>query len=71
MDKSTETKYIKEEIEKCEIDKKVNTIYFGGGTPSILEAKDIEEILRIAIITNTLLKVSIYSFLHYIYIFVY
>lgn len=37
---------IAKEIENCKIVKKVNTIYIGGGTPSILPAEYIEQILE-------------------------
>lgn len=34
------------EIENAKIDKKITTIYFGGGTPSLIPAEEIERILR-------------------------
>lgn len=37
---------IKKEIEFYESDESTDTIYFGGGTPSILEIKDLSEILE-------------------------
>ena len=37
---------LKQEIEKAKIEnKKITTIYFGGGTPSAIDAKYIQEIL--------------------------
>lgn len=43
-------KSLKQEIEKCEINREeycINTIYFGGGTPSYIESKNVIEILEI------------------------
>lgn len=48
-DKSIKERYVDallKEIENCEIDKKITTIYFGGGTPSLLPAEAIERILE-------------------------
>ena len=35
------------EIEDCKLNKRVSTIYFGGGTPSIISEKNIEKVLKI------------------------
>lgn len=48
-DESIKENYVQailKEIENCQIKKKVSTIYIGGGTPSILPAKSIQEILE-------------------------
>lgn len=47
-DETIKEKYIEvllQEIEQCGIQKQVSTIYFGGGTPSVLPAEEIEKIL--------------------------
>lgn len=47
-DETIKEKYVQavlQEIEQCEISKKVTTIYFGGGTPSVLPAEEIGKIL--------------------------
>ena len=41
------------EIQRCQIDTtewKIDTIFIGGGTPSLLEAKQIESILELSLI---------------------
>lgn len=48
-DESIKENYVQailKEIENCQIKKKVSTIYIGGGTPSILPAKSMQEILE-------------------------
>lgn len=47
-DETIKEKYVEallQEIEQCKIEKQVTTIYFGGGTPSVLPAEEIEKIL--------------------------
>ena len=44
--KETYVQAILREIENCEVKKKVTTIYIGGGTPSILPAEWIQQILQ-------------------------
>lgn len=49
IDKEKEMKYfdvLKKEIENCSINKKVSTIYIGGGTPSLVESKFICQVLN-------------------------
>lgn len=48
-DETIQEKYVQailEEIDDCEISKKVSTIYIGGGTPSILPAEAIAKLLE-------------------------
>ena len=33
-------------LRKSEVDDEVETIYFGGGTPSVLTAEEIEQLLK-------------------------
>lgn len=47
-DETIKEKYLEvllQEIEECQIEKQVATVYFGGGTPSVLPAEEIEKIL--------------------------
>lgn len=47
-DETIKEKYVEvllQEIEECKIEKQVATVYFGGGTPSVLPAEEIEKIL--------------------------
>jgi len=48
-DENIKQKYIEsliKEIENCKINKKISTIYIGGGTPSVLPAEYIQKILE-------------------------
>lgn len=45
--KSEYLKALKQEIKNCYKDEKLNTLYFGGGTPSLLTPQEFSELIRL------------------------